>query len=78
LTRAAFNRILGSIKQFLKGDYQKDNLLSIDGQFITDQNASSGLQKDLYGINEEVDKEDDIPLNRRDVNTQSKHSQKKL
>ena len=73
LTRASFNRILGSIKQFLKEDYQNERTQIMDGSFISDQNGqnSSALSQNLYGINEEVDKEDDVNLNAKEIQKKS-------
>ena len=67
LTRAAFTRILGSIKQFLKEDYRTEKHYTLDGSFVSENSRldASGLSHDLYGIHEEVGKEDDQPLDLR-------------
>ena len=65
LTRAAFNRILGSIKNYLKGDYANEDPHGIDGSFNNSANNSlaNSFEKDkkdkeLHHILEDLDGED--------------------
>ena len=74
LTRSTFNRVLGSIQQFLKEDYTKlserggpkDDGASqnVDGSFLSDhensQNNSFLSQSKLYGIQEQDEYEDPL------------------
>ena len=63
LTRSAFNRILGSIKNYLKGDYANDDPNGIDGSFNNSNNNSLNnsldkKDKELHNILEDLDGED--------------------
>ena len=63
LTRTAFNRILGSIKNYLKGDYANEDPHGIDGSINLSNNVSRAnsfdkKDKELHNILEDLDGED--------------------
>ena len=63
LTRTAFNRILGSIKNYLKGDYANEDPHGIDGSINNSNNNSLAnsfdkKDKELHNILEDLEGED--------------------
>ena len=63
LQRSTFNRILGSIKKYLKGDYTSEDFASkLDGSFSSGHSHSSKGERvekqNLHNIDEALDEED--------------------